>query len=824
MEPFRLGRGGRLLIIGLLGWAIAAGLFLLKVEAIATAPTHRISAAAVVSVAAVADYPPNQLPPTHYLPVATWSGRLILPDHASAEVDQQDWVWLEVYTSPLPQLIGQRLRLQWQPDANIQPALELVTQDIEFDAAAIASIDAGHVHPTRLNGWSQVGPLQSLAGTRPQDDMLMALPAAVVSGEGAAAVIRIDAMPMQIPERFYGLVKILGPDVDYPAPAACPGQQPCLSDYLRVRHYNPVTQDFDGAIETVHIPQVPVDRNGIFQSTPQGLADSPAGTAGWYVYGAPNREGLFVVQAIAPRRLFQLQPDEVINAPQAALNYVNFGNWDATPSRKGQTQSVLLAADGATEPLTTWPVDEQMLVIHLFGGIGGEQAEPRSLPGTVTGHFSYGIGSVIRDPFTQELQLQIIYDQVYAHGPQGIVSGRTLWAEYTGNLQRGWLGVRPISDVLVKIPALSHTYQFGNTTLTPFAEFQRELLIMMARYRTGDGTGAAIVTPARSCIQDSSQALYETIRVISHQVAAPEVAAWLADHPDDPQTLLLQNLIDLGQQLQQQLVPLGIARADWNANSDRVAGTRPGETRDRDSGDRVSTAVAYLRSIMSWRTVIPRVAHDSIAAILLDHGAELWFLRTNQVGGQDPTILPLAPTELFGDYVVIPTAFSRLIESLRWLRWSDLGWFMSGIAGYAIVLNLGRFNAKLPVVTLANSSFVSVRAGLLLPALLEELGFRVLLLPHPTEAVLPVTRVIWTGVSLGLFVLYYGWRNRQRQAVARASWLDRWRNWGTVITLGLVTTVLYLTTGSLWVVTGFHWAVLADEPVIYLRPQAPPTE
>ena len=820
MEPFRLGRGGRLLIIGLLGWAIAAGLFLLKVEAIAPAPTHRVSAAAVVSVAAVADYPPIQLPPTHYLPVATWSGRLILPDHASAEVDQQDWVWLEVYTSPLPQLIGQRLRLQWQPDANIQPALELVTQDIEFDAAAIASIDAGHVHPTRLNGWSQVGPLQSLAGTRPQDDMLVALPAAVVSGEGAAAVIRIDAMPMQIPERFYGLVKILGPDVDYPAPAACPGQQPCPSDYLRVRHYNPVTQDFDGAIETVHIPQVPVDRNGIFQSTPQGLADSPAGTAGWYVYGAPNREGLFVVQAIAPRRLFQLQPDEVINAPQAALNYVNFGNWDDTPSRKGQTQSVLLAADGATEPLTTWPVGEQMLVIHLFGGIGGEQAEPRSLPGTVTGHFSYGIGSVIRDPFTQELQLQIIYDQVYAHGPQGIVSGRTLWAEYTGNLQRGWLGVRPISDVLVKIPALSHTYQFGNTTLTPFAEFQRELLIMMARYRTGDGTGAAIVTPARSCIQDSSQALYETIRVISHQVAAPEVAAWLADHPDDPQTLLLQNLIDLGQQLQQQLVPLGIARADWNANSDRVAGTRPGETRDRDSGDRVSTAVAYLRSIMSWRTVIPRVAHDSIAAILLDHGAELWFLRTNQVGGQDPTILPLAPTELFGDYVVIPTAFSRLIESLRWLRWSDVGWFMYGIAGYAIGLNLGRFNAKLPVVTLANSSFVSMRLGLLLPALLEELGFRVLLLPHPTEAVMPVTRVIWTGVSLGLFVLYYGWRDRQR----RLSWRDRWRNFGTVSTLGVVTTVLYLATGSLWVVTGFHWAVLVDEPVIYPRPKTRPTE
>ncbi|MGD1942659.1 MAG: type II CAAX prenyl endopeptidase Rce1 family protein [Leptolyngbyaceae cyanobacterium] len=814
----------------LLGWAIAACLFLLKVEAITPTSPPLASVTAVANVTEVADYPPEQRPPSGYLPVATWSGRLILPERAEAEADDQDWVWLEVYTSPMPQLIGQRLRLQWQPDPNIQPVLELVTQSIEFDAAAISSIEQGHIHPTRLNGWSQVGPLQSLAGTRPQDDMIVALPAAVISGEGAAAMIHIDAIPIQIPERFYGLVKILGPDAAYPAPSACPGQQPCSSDYLRVQHYNPVTQDFDGAIETVHIPQVPADRNGIFQSTPQGLADSPAGTAGWYLYGAQNREGLFVVRAIAHRRQFQLQPDETISAPQAALNYINFGNWHDTPDRKGQTQSVLIASDGELDPLTTWQEGEQMLVMHLFGGVGGEQAESRSLPGTVTGHFSYGIGAVIRDPFTQELQLQVIYDQVYAHGPQGIVSGRTLWAEYTGNLQRGWLGVRPISDVLVKIPALSHTYQFGDTTLTPFAEFQRELFMMMARYRTGDGTGATIVTPARSCVQDSSQALYETIQVISSQVAAsPEVADWLANHPDDPQTQLFQNLIDLGQRLQQQLVPLGIARADWNETADRVAGTGSDDTRDREIGERVGTGVAYLRSVLSWRTVIPRVAHDSIAAILLDHGAELWFLRTNQVGGQDPTILPLAPTELFGDYVVIPTAFSRLIESLRWPRWPDLGWLILGVGSYAIALYLGQhflgpLNSRLPLSAVSGLSVRSLLSALLAPALLEELGFRVLLLPHPTEAVLPVTLVIWTTISLSLFVLYCLWRDRRRQPAVQRGWRDRRRQIPPAISLGLIATVLYLSTGSLWLVTGFHWAAwqLQQLSRYALKPQ--PTE
>ena len=305
-----------------------------------------------------------------------------------------------------------------------------------------------------------------------------------------------------------------------------------------------------------------------------------------------------------------------------------------------------------------------MLVIHLFGGIGGELAEPRSVPGTVTGHFAFGQGQVVTDPFTQEPRLQVIYDQVYSHGPQGIVAGRTLWAEYSGNLQRGWQGTRPISDVVVNIPALNHTYRFGDFTLSPLKQLQRELRVMMARYRTGDGTGASIVTPAQSCVQDSSQALYETIQAIRTQVAnTPQVQDWLAEHPDDPQTLLFQDLVSLGQRLQGQLVPLGIARPDWRENASVLAGT---EEEEVNSQFELGNETNLVNNLLSWRTAIPRVAHDNIGrAILLQHGGEMWFLRTNQVGGADPAILPLAPTELFGDFVVIPVAFSRLIESLK---------------------------------------------------------------------------------------------------------------------------------------------------------------
>ncbi|NJL47863.1 MAG: hypothetical protein HC929_10730 [Leptolyngbyaceae cyanobacterium SM2_5_2] len=244
-------------------------------------------------------YPAQQAPSEGYLPVAEWSGRLILPDRAAAEADDMDWVWVEIYTSPNPALVGQRVRLQWQGSPEIRDFLALVTRGIEFDEAANASLQKGIVHPTRLNGWAKVGPLQSLAGTRPQDDMIVALPSVILQPSGQEPVLKIDASPIQIPERFYGLVKVLGPAANQPAPEVCPGRQVCPSDYQQVQHYNPASQAFDGRIETVRIPQVPPAKTGVFQSTPQDLAKSATGQAGWYLYGAKNTEGTFVVWAIA---------------------------------------------------------------------------------------------------------------------------------------------------------------------------------------------------------------------------------------------------------------------------------------------------------------------------------------------------------------------------------------------------------------------------------------------------------------------------------------------------------------------------------------------
>lgn len=754
-------------------------------------------------------------PPPNYLPVADWVGRLILPDQAAAEAEGGDWVWMEVLTSPSPDLLGRRVRLQWRDTPEVQTFLALVTRGIAFNETALESLAKGIVHPTRLNGWAKVGPLQSLAGTRPQDDLVVALPQVRLGPADAEgnSVLQIDEMPTQIPERFYGLVRILGPVAEGPRPEHCPGREVCPSEWVQVQHYNPASQAFDGRPEVVHIPQVPATASGIFQSTPQDLATSPAGEAGWYLYGAPNAAGTFVVRAIVPRRLFQLQPQQVVVGPAAGLNYLRFGHWRNTPQRKGQISSVWVKAQENATVSPPWAVGDRLLLLHLFGGIGGELAEPRSVPGTVTGHFAFGLGEVILDPFTQESQLRLIYDQVYSHNPHGIVAGRTLWAEYSGSLQRGWMGTRPIADTLVYLPALSHTYRLGDLTLSPLAELERQLAVMMARYRTGDGTGAAIVTPAQSCVQDSSQALYETIRLLRRQVGnSPSAQDWLAAHPNDPQSILFQNLIALGQRLQGQLVPLGLVRPDWRDNASVLAGIEDGSA----TTALFANETTWVNNLLSWRTVIPRVAYDNMAAILLQQGGDLWVLGTYQVGGADPTILPLAPTPLFGDFVIIPVAFSRLIESLA------LPSVWEGALVLLALALVGRLGSVLPATPVSRStrSPLALLLALFSPVLWQELLFRVLLLPHPSEGVRPAMVGLWAMISLGLWLAYHG------VTVSSASSGSSLRaSLAYPAVVGLLTTGIYLATGSLWLVAGFHWGAWwlsypADRAVP--RPTAPP--
>jgi predicted Abi (CAAX) family protease len=575
-------------------------------------------------------YPAKQtISSSLYQPVSSWTGRLILPPKEQREVG--DVVLFEVHNadSAHQNIVGKIVNLQWIPTPEAQQYVQAVTRDVSFTKETEDSKKQNNLHPDRLNNLKSVGPLESLAGARPEDDVIVMLPEPVLFSSGAAnrTSLVISKTPVQITGRFYALVTVIE-------------SKDSNSDRFLVRHYNKTSKNFDGLEEIIRIPQVTPDRVGIRRATNRTIEKSPLNPYGWYIYGAKDTEGVFVAQAIEPRAIMRIEPDDVRFGLKQSLDYINKEVWKDTAKQKGTAKTVLLSqnANQRNEALTQWREGDKAIVIHSYGGIGGDKPEPSPL-GVVTGHFSYGIATVVRDKLTDELRFDIEYRQVYAHNPDGIVAGAIKWSSYMGDLQRGWLGNRPVADVIIKLDAISEDYDFDGIKLSPIAEFTKQLDIMTARYRIGDGTGAALVTPSTSCVQDSNQALYVTIKKIEETVQTnPSIQEWFRRNPNNPQKLRFQKLVQLGRSLEKQLAPLRIIRSDWKNNAGNLAGTRTPD----------GLMATLLKSATTWRTMLPRRAQDEITSIFLSNGASLWIIRTNQVGGFDPTIKPVAPTALLG--------------------------------------------------------------------------------------------------------------------------------------------------------------------------------
>lgn len=802
----------RLLQIGLLGVAfvLLAGLALLLTP---KPQTIRPSdyAIAMEAVFNQPDFYPIRpdLETDRYRPTGNWVGRAILPspqDLAAADAPPADWIWLELRRAPpgARSLLGKRLLLTWQPNSDSLAYVKLATRDVRFNRAADRSFKQGNVVPIRLNGRDRVGPLQALAGAHPLDDVLLRWEEIAVERDASGnPLLRIDRMPVMVAAEFYTLAEIVGPATK------CAKAAPCPDDRFRVRHYNSKSSRFDGPEEVFRIPQQPALYSGRLPSTSSQIERSPAGRAGWYLYGAPDRDGLFVVRAIQPRSLLQLDPGASVTDLSAGEDYIRSGNWQDTPARKGTLQKVWVDPAG-TSPETTaldWKEGDRGLLVHLFGGIGGKKGE-RIIAGTVTGHFAYGIAEVIRDPFTDELRWDILYHQIYAHNSQGILSGLQTWDNYMGSLQRGWLGGMPVSDAIVKLDSLED-YDFGGFSLSPLGELQLQLEVMAARYRTGDGTGHSGVTPAASCVQDSNQALYIAIQELKRQVRdTPAIARWLVEHPDAPQSERFSRLVALGTSLEEKLKPQGVIRSDWQQNAETLAAVRQRVTFPFVQQDTLANA------LIAWRSMLPRASHDTIARLFLDNGAKIWFLRTNQVGGNDPDIFPKAPTPLFGDVLVISGILRRILASVVLFprdrqSWAGLGGIIASYGATALAIGWRSGFLRWQPTALRGQQLLGWLILLFwTPALWEELLFRVILLPHPGEAVSAIARILWSFLGIILFVLYHPFNalTFYRQGYPlflRPAFLVQ------AALLGTACTITYLLMGSLWVAAILHWLAVA---------------
>lgn len=576
----------------------------------------------------VAYYPVEQtLTDRPYQPLGQWLGRLILPKESDRHPDPH--VLIELYQAPPPyaHLIGQKLMLRWSDNPDVQSYVKLVRMDVNFAEQVQLSRRRGTVHPDRLDGWREVDPLESIAGAHPWDDVVVQLPTPVAVAETPETppILKIQAAPVHITGRYYALVQIL---------------EPVGGDRFRVGHYDQATDSFEGQEEIVYIPSVVPNRNGICQSSHQGLERSPLNQQGWYIFGAQNHDGEFVVQAIAPYHLLEPKADQVITGMQPTVQHISQNYWKNTSEQKGKVTHTLLlpnaSVDGADEAIgpNVWQAGDRALLLELYGGVGGNQKEFAPF-GLYFGHFSFGVAHVIREPLTDRLRFEIEYRQIFTHSPEGVIAGSNHWTRFMGDRQFGRIGFRPVSDILIKFPPFTHDYDFDGVTFSPMTRLIRELDVMAARYRIGDGTGTTFVSPINSCVQDSVQALLNALnRLLAEFELNPLMLKWLREHPDHEQTQRFLLLQDLLRSLDANLNPLWFTRSDWRTG-ELTLGRFPGET----------PLDTLVKSVASWRSLLPRLANDVITMIFLQLGATVWVIRANQVGGNDPDIEPIAPTD-----------------------------------------------------------------------------------------------------------------------------------------------------------------------------------
>jgi predicted Abi (CAAX) family protease len=578
-----------------------------------------------------------------YRPIAPWMGRLILPQ--PSERHQVRGVWLELHHADrgYEELVGQRVMLRWADDPRVKNLVRAVTQDVHFSVdATYSSQYSGTIHPERLNHWQQVGPLESLAGSHPSDDLIVMLTGAVdvqtadsrdpsthpPIHPSTPAALYIRHQPIEITGRYYGLVQFAAPIAN--------------TDRFQVRHFNPTSRQFDGVQEVVRLPPVLRAKNyGSFPSTTHQLEQSPLNETGWYIYGAKDANGEFVVQSLAPRSLFRLQPDRVVFGSQASYRYIRRESWANAAAQKGRISSVLCVGgrkpsaeqpDSIQAAIDEWQVGDRALLLHVYGGIGGNNKEPAAATPIFFGHFSYGLATVIHDPISDERRFDIRYHQVYSHNTDGLTAGTLHWSRYMGDRQFGWAGTRPVCDILIKFDPFTGEFDLNGERRSSLTTMVKQLEAMTARYRIGDGTGATYVGPANNCAQDSNQALFASLRTLSQMIESnqPLLQTWLTHQPDQAQRY--QQLLQVKTKLYQRLQPFGSPRTDWESNEFNLGRSLEDEP---------------LRNLVtglgSWRTLLPRKSSDMVVQVFLEQGASVWVLRTNQVGGYDPDIEPISP-------------------------------------------------------------------------------------------------------------------------------------------------------------------------------------
>jgi predicted Abi (CAAX) family protease len=306
-------------------------------------------------------------------------------------------------------------------------------------------------------------------------------------------------------------------------------------------------------------------------------------------------------------------------------------------------------------------------------------------------------------------------------------------------------------------------------------------------------------------VQDSNQALYIAIEQVKRQIEQnPQITEWIQQNPDSPEIDRIERFTALGTALEEMLTPYGVVRPDWKNNAESLAGITPRGAFTSNKG--------LFSGALSWQTMMPRWGHDEVSRIFLLNGAQLWFLRLNMVGGNDPRVEPIPPTTLFGLIPGLGRVVQRFADALTtWPTWPMVLLGIAALALYGVfAINYGLASGFMERKNAVGNPIHFLLHALRLffiPALLEEIIFRVALLPHPVEGVPGWLWLFWGLISFVLFMLWHLLLAKTIHRNARKTLTDS-RFLVLMGWLGLVLIGVYWITGSLWLVTVIHWVAV----------------
>jgi predicted Abi (CAAX) family protease len=150
-------------------------------------------------------------------------------------------------------------------------------------------------------------------------------------------------------------------------------------------------------------------------------------------------------------------------------------------------------------------------------------------------------------------------------------------------------------------------------------------------------------------------------------------------------------------------------------------------------------------------------------------------------------------------------AWSTIPDTKVWLQSAGLLLLLTLIS-LPIGFRSGFFRASLLQASWVTIVGIAMTA-FLMPAIAEELFFRVLLLPHPTENPTSETQWVWGCVSLILFLVYHPLNGLSFFPTGLKTFREPIFLLLAAL-LGVVCAIAYLQSGSLWPPVVIHWLVV----------------